>query len=72
MSRRIRRVPYQLDAKNIKNLPQTDLVAILRGADELIMKGGRSLLRTWAEVDYRKVRKRIAKVIVRLTARSPQ
>lgn len=35
---------YSLDAKGIKNLPYEEIAAILRGADDLIMKGGRSLL----------------------------
>jgi hypothetical protein len=33
-----------LDPKGIKNLPYEEIVAILRGADDLIMSGGRSLL----------------------------
>lgn len=44
MSRKVRRVPYRLDSKGIKDLPFEEIVAILRGADELIMTGGRSLL----------------------------
>ena len=44
MSRKIRRVPYRLDSKRIKELPFEEIVAILRGADERIMMGGRSLL----------------------------
>ncbi len=44
MSRKVRRVPYRLDSKGIKKLPFEEIVAILRGADELIMTGGRSLL----------------------------
>ncbi len=43
-SRRVRRVHYTLDTQSIENLPEEDIVAILRGADELIMQGGRSLL----------------------------
>lgn len=44
MSRRVNRVPYQLDAGDISGLPLAEIKAILRGADDLIMKGGRSLL----------------------------
>ena len=44
MSRKVRRVPYQLDTRDVKDLPLEEITAILRGADELIMSGGRSLL----------------------------
>ena len=44
MSRKVRRVLYTLDTKGIRSLPRKDIVAILRGADDLIMRGGRSLL----------------------------
>ncbi len=44
MSRKDTRVAYHLDAKGIRHLPQHEIVAILRGADDLIMSGGRSLL----------------------------
>jgi hypothetical protein len=44
MSRKDRRVPYHLDAAWIEELPNDEIVAILRGADELIMSGGRTLL----------------------------
>ena len=44
MSRKIRRVPVILDAGEIKNLPEEDIRMILRGADELISTGGRSML----------------------------
>lgn len=44
MSRKVRRVPVTLDAGEIKNLPQEDIRMILRGADELISTGGRSML----------------------------
>jgi superfamily II DNA helicase RecQ len=44
MSRRVERVPYHLDAKGIRSLPPEDLRMILRGADDLIRRGGRSLL----------------------------
>ncbi len=44
MSRKVQRVHYDLDPKDIKKLPPEELKAILRGADELISSGGRSLL----------------------------
>ena len=44
MSRKYTRVDYELDAKGIRHLPQHEIVAILRGADDLIMSGGRTLL----------------------------
>lgn len=44
MSKKVRRVPVVLDAGEIKDLPQEDILMILRGADELISTGGRSML----------------------------
>lgn len=44
MSKKVRRVPVVLDAGVIKDLPQEDIRMILRGADELISTGGRSML----------------------------
>lgn len=44
MSKKVRRVPVVLDAGEIKDLPQEDIRMILRGADELISAGGRSML----------------------------
>lgn len=44
MNRKVRRVPVALDAGQIKKLPQEDIRMILRGADELISNGGRSML----------------------------
>jgi hypothetical protein len=44
MSRKVQRVHYDLDPKDVKKLPPEELKAILRGADELIGSGGRSLL----------------------------
>src|SRR5262245_37698975 len=44
MSRKVRRVPVHLDAGGIAGLPFDEIRAILRGADMLIMQGGRSLL----------------------------
>lgn len=44
MSRKVRRVPVILDAGEIRDLPMEDIQMILRGADELISTGGRSML----------------------------
>lgn len=44
MSKKVHRVPVILDAGEIKDLPQEDIRMILRGADELISTGGRSML----------------------------
>ena len=44
MSRKVRRVPVILDAGEIRDLPMEDIRMILRGADELISTGGRSIL----------------------------
>jgi len=44
MSRRVERVRYHLDTKGIRSLPFAEIRMILRGADDLIMRGGRHLL----------------------------
>jgi len=44
VSKKVRRVPYRLHPERVHDLSRTDIAAILRGADELIMRGGRSLL----------------------------
>ena len=44
MSRRSRRVAVNLDGKGLKELSEDDLKAVLRGADDLITQGGRTLL----------------------------
>ena len=44
MSKRTRRVPVSLDAKGVRRLPADEIALILRGADDLIMRGGRNLL----------------------------
>ncbi len=44
MSRKSRRVAVNLDAKGLKELPEAELNAVLRGADEIIGRGGRTLL----------------------------
>ncbi len=41
---KIRRQPYNLDDRGIKNVPFPEIKMILRGTGDLIMKGGRSLL----------------------------
>ena len=42
MGKKVHRVPYRLDSRDVKNIPQNELSAILRGADDLIMRAGRS------------------------------
>ncbi|MCG2770417.1 MAG: RQC domain protein [Anaerolineae bacterium] len=44
MGRKVQRVRYTLDTKGLMHLPQEEIAAILRGADDLIRSGGRSLL----------------------------
>ncbi len=44
MSRKSRRVVIDLDAKGLKEIPEAELNAVLRGADEIIGRGGRTLL----------------------------
>ena len=44
MSRRSHRVAVHLDAKGLKELSNDDLKAVLRGADDIITQGGRTLL----------------------------
>jgi len=44
MSRKRPRVQYELDTGDIKELPMRDIRMILRGADELIDSGGRTML----------------------------
>jgi hypothetical protein len=44
MRRRDRLFPYHLDPKGIEYLPFEEVKAILRGADEMILSGGRTLL----------------------------
>jgi RQC domain len=44
MTRKRQRVSYHLDAHGIRSLPEAEIRAILRGADDLIMRGGRTLL----------------------------
>lgn len=44
MSRRSRRVQVDLNVRGLTEIPDCELHAILRGADDIIGKGGRSLL----------------------------
>lgn len=44
MGRKKTRFKYHLNPKVIKNLPIDEIKSILRGADDLIMRGGRTLL----------------------------
>lgn len=44
MSRRVHRVRYHLDSRGVRDLPREEVAAILRGADDLIARGGRTLL----------------------------
>jgi superfamily II DNA helicase RecQ len=44
MSRKSRRVAVDLNAKGLKEISQAELKAVLRGADEIIGRGGRTLL----------------------------
>ena len=44
MTKRVSRVKYTLNSKDITNLPAEDIKAILRGSDGIIMQGGRTLL----------------------------
>lgn len=44
MSKKVRRVPYRLDTKGVKSLSDDEIKIILRGADNLIMTGGRAML----------------------------
>jgi superfamily II DNA helicase RecQ len=44
LGRKANRVPYHLDSKGIIELPFNEIKIILRGADDLIMSGGRNLL----------------------------
>ena len=44
MGRKVHHIPVTLDARGIRDLPVEEIALILRGADELIMRGGRTLL----------------------------
>jgi superfamily II DNA helicase RecQ len=44
MARKVRRVPVSLDSSAVSPLSDEEIRTILRGADDLIMSGGRSLL----------------------------
>lgn len=44
MEHKGRKIKHELDVKGIKTLPHGDIAAILRGADDLIMRQGRTFL----------------------------
>jgi superfamily II DNA helicase RecQ len=44
MSRKVQRVRYHLNPEGVRQLSEEEIKAILRGADDLIMRGGRTLL----------------------------
>lgn len=44
MNRRVKKVSVTLDSKDVREMPMEDIKAIVRGADDLIMSGGRNLL----------------------------
>lgn len=44
MSKKVKRVGYELDANGIKSLSMSEIKTILRGANDLIMSGGRAML----------------------------
>lgn len=44
MGRKVQRVPVSLDSHEIHALSEEEIRIIRRGADDLIMSGGRSLL----------------------------
>lgn len=44
MGRKARRVPAHIDPGDVQDLSEQEIRTILRGADDLIMSGGRSLL----------------------------
>lgn len=44
MGRKVRRVPYFLDPKDVDELPEGEIRAIIRGAEDLIWSGGRNML----------------------------
>jgi len=44
MGKKVKRVSYELNANGIKSLSNNEIKTILRGADDLIMSGGRAML----------------------------
>ena len=44
MTGRVHRDSVELDSRGVEDLPFADAKAILGGADDLVMRGGRSLL----------------------------
>jgi hypothetical protein len=72
MSRKVRRVPFHLDAGGVKTLPPEEIRFILRGADDLSLldkveatcdRKYIPLLESWERVDYKKVQRKIRQVI---------
>lgn len=66
MGRKVRRVPYSLDPKEVDELPEGEIRAIIRGVAATGDRKYIPLLEAWAEVDYKKVRARIGYVIRQL------
>ena len=44
MSRKVRRVPFTLNSRDVKEIPEDEIRLMLRGADDLIGSGGRGML----------------------------
>ncbi|WP_462413645.1 RQC-minor-1 family DNA-binding protein [Neobacillus sp. Marseille-QA0830] len=44
VSKKVKHVRYELNANGITSLPESEMKIILRGADDLIMSGGRAML----------------------------
>ena len=44
MVKKGKRVEYELNPNGIKSIPDNEIKTILRGADDLIMSGGRAML----------------------------
>lgn len=44
MGRRVSRVPFDLDTGDVETIPEDEVRAILRAADDIISSGGRALL----------------------------
>ena len=44
MSRKVRRVPVEIDSGDIRDIPEAEIVVMLRAADEIVGQGGRNLL----------------------------
>ncbi len=44
MVKKVKQVKYELNPNGIKSLPNNEIKTILRGADDLIVSGGRAML----------------------------